>query len=573
MRLGRGVSRGGTALWLVLGLLIPAWGGPVQAQLVQGRVLDRATGQGVEGALVLLLDQTAREVDGALTDGAGVFRVQAPNPGGYLLRVERIGYETVTSDVVRVGSATVSGILLETGQSAIELEELRVEGEQQCVVRPAEGLEMARVWDEARKALTLQEWTEGEGLYRFQIVQYQRYLHPDSRAVLSEERERMAVVNRNPIRSLPAEELLEGGFVRTDDAGVHTYYGPDASVLLSDLFLDTHCFRLRSAEEAPDRVGLAFEPVRSRRIPDIEGTLWLDRATGALVRLDYVYDWAPWEEVRGVAEGRVEFQKMPTGAFIVRKWWIRMPAIGRVRSPSTGYPGLRLVEIKEVGSEVADVTSLEHRIIAPADRRPRGDLRGIAWDSLRASPLSGVTVFLSGTQYDAFTDADGRFSMEGIPAGDYAAAITDPALDSLGIFPTRVQVTISAGDTTEVQLGLPSRATFLASVCGEAGWQVGDAFVTGTVRLEDGGRRVAGATVTLQWRRYRRNIHGTIIGRSTLEAQVVTDAHGRYRACGVPAGATVTAWAVVGPGERGTAREVEVSGDGVVVLDLVGGGS
>jgi len=516
-------------LSIVLGLLISAWGAPLGAQTIQGWLLDRETGQGVEGALVLLLDQAGEEIDGFLTNADGRFRVRAPNPGAYSLRAERIGYETVTSETIRLGSAQVSGILLETGPSAIELEELRVEGEQQCVIRPAEGLELARVWDEARKALTVQEWTEGEDFYNFQLVRYQRTLHPDSRGVLSEEREGMVVVNRNPIRSLPARELLEEGFIQTAENGANFYYGPDASVLLSDLFLDTHCFRL-----------------------------------------DYSYDWAPWVEVRGVAEGRVEFQKMPTGAWIVRKWWLRMPVVGQVRGSTTaGWPALRLVEIREVGSEVAEVTSMDHQLISPADGQPRGALRGVAWDSLRSRPLSGVTVFLSGARYDASTDADGHFFMDGIAEGNYSVAVTHPSLTSLGIYPRRVEVRISEGDTAEVQLGLPSRSSFLESVCGAAKGQVGDAFVTGTVRQEEGGGPTPGATVTLEWSRNKVNAAGAIIGRVIQDVQVVADAIGRYGVCGIPAGAKVTVQASMGASqEGGSPREVEVGRDAVVVLDL-----
>jgi hypothetical protein len=554
---------------LVLGLLISAWGGPICAQTIQGQLLDRSTGEGVEGALVLLLDQAGNEVDGFLTNEVGRFRIRSPNPGTYTLRAERIGYETVTSEPILLGSAQIFGIRLQTEQSAIELEGIRVEGEQQCVIRPGEGLELARVWDEARKALTAQEWAEGEDLYRFRLVRYQRAMDPESGVVRSEEREGMEVVNRNPIASLPARELLENGFVQTAEDGAKIYYGPDASVLLSDLFLDTHCFRLRTSEESPSLLGLSFEPVQRRDIPDILGTLWLDRATAELVRLDYSYDWAPWEEVRGVAEGRVEFQKMPSGAWIVRKWWIRMPAVGQVRQPSTGWPVLRLVEIREVGSEVAEVTALDHRLISQADSRPRGALRGVAWDSVRTRPLSEVTVFLSGTQYDAITEANGHFFMEGIPEGTFAVAVHSPALDSLGIMPGRVEVRISAGDTADVVVGLPSRSTLLESVCGAGKWQVGDALVTGTVRRGEGGAPVAGATVSLEWSRYRIDAGGAVIGKVTREIQAVTDAYGRFRGCGIPADVKITARAwMEDPRDHGPSREAEVTEDGVVVLDL-----
>jgi len=554
---------------LFLGLLISAWGGPISAQTIQGQLLDRDTGKGVEGALVLLLDQDGDEVDGFLTNEVGRFLIRAQNAGSYTLRAERIGYETVTSEPILLASAQIFGIRLETGQSAIELEGIRVRGEQQCVIRPGEGLELSRVWDEARKALTAQEWAEGEGLYRFRLVRYERGLDPRSGTVRSEEREGMEVVNRNPIHSLPAHELLENGFIQNTENGAKMYYGPDASVLLSDLFLDTHCFRLRTSEESPTLLGLSFEPVESRDIPDIVGTLWLDRATAELVRLDYGYDWAPLEDARGVAEGRVEFQRMVSGAWIVRKWWIRMPVIGQVRQPSSGWPILKLLEIREVGSEVAEVTSLNHQVLSQQDPRPKGALRGVAWDSLRSRPLPEATIFLSGTQYDARTGGNGDFFIDGIPEGRYAVAVSSPALDSLGIMPERVQVRIGAQDTTDVEVGLPSRSTLLDSVCGVGTWQVGDAFITGTVRSEEGGSPMAGATVTLAWSRYKIDAGGAYIGKVTREIQAITDARGRFRACGIPADVKITAVAWMDdPRETGPSEEVDVTEDAVVVLDL-----
>ena len=45
------------------------------------------------------------------------------------------------------------------------------------------------------------------------------------------------------------------------------YWAPDAAVLLSDEFLDTHCFHVtRNERRAPGLIGLAFQPVRGRNL-------------------------------------------------------------------------------------------------------------------------------------------------------------------------------------------------------------------------------------------------------------------------------------------------------------------
>ena len=62
------------------------------------------------------------------------------------------------------------------------------------------------------------------------------------------------------------------------------YSAPDARVLLSDEFLDTHCFRIAEAQNGDGRIGLAFEPLEDSPLRDIEGVLWIDRSTAMLSR-------------------------------------------------------------------------------------------------------------------------------------------------------------------------------------------------------------------------------------------------------------------------------------------------
>ena len=196
----------------------------VRAQTVQGQLLDRETLAPVEGALILLLGAQGEEIDGYLTNAAGRFILRSGQAGTYRVRADRIGYETVTSDPFTLAPRQIFGLRLETVETAIQLEELRVEGEQQCLVRPQEGMDLARVWEEARKALTVQEWTEREGIFRFQVVNYVRELDPDTRRVLDENRRVSTGVARSPIRSLPVRELMEEGFIQRTEDGSLDYF-------------------------------------------------------------------------------------------------------------------------------------------------------------------------------------------------------------------------------------------------------------------------------------------------------------------------------------------------------------
>jgi hypothetical protein len=140
-----------TLLFLFLGLPGPS----VVAQTVQGQVLERHTGGPVEGALVLLVDEAGATRGGYLSNPMGRFLILAPGPGRYEVRAERIGYETASSGSFVLAPGETLTLRLEVAEAPILLEELRVEGQQRCVVRPGEGMELARVWEEARKALTV----------------------------------------------------------------------------------------------------------------------------------------------------------------------------------------------------------------------------------------------------------------------------------------------------------------------------------------------------------------------------------------------------------------------------------
>ena len=79
--------------------------------------------------------------------------------------------------------------------------------------------------------------------------------------------------------------------------------------LLSDAFLDTHCLSVRDGGDG--RIGLMFEPVPDRWVPEIVGVLWLDAETAELDWLEFGYVNLLRTREIGEPGGEVSFARLP----------------------------------------------------------------------------------------------------------------------------------------------------------------------------------------------------------------------------------------------------------------------
>ncbi len=67
-----------------------------------------------------------------------------------------------------------------------------------------------------------------------------------------------------------------------------------------------------------------------------------------------------------------------------------------------------------------DTAPAEDFSLPPGPEAPRGTISGRVTSALGGGPVAGVTIGLGGVSgFSATTDADGRFSLEGVPAGTY----------------------------------------------------------------------------------------------------------------------------------------------------------
>jgi hypothetical protein len=86
---------------------------------------------------------------------------------------------------------------------------------------------------------------------------------------------------------------------------------------------------------------MSFEPESEREVPEVRGTIWLDARTFELRLVEFRYSRLPSPSGNRNIGGEVHFTRLPSGAWIVERWFIRIPRYAR--SPtirSSGVPGV-----------------------------------------------------------------------------------------------------------------------------------------------------------------------------------------------------------------------------------------
>ena len=493
-----------------------------------------------------------------LTDDLGRFTLRAPRTGTYTLRADRIGYASITSPPLELASGAAAFHDMVVPVQAIALDNITVEGERRCVLRPEGGLDVARVWEEARKALAAAAFTDETSVYRYVTMRYERDLDPDARTVMNEQRNFSDLMQRQTFVSRPVEELMADGFVQEEEDGTY-YYAPDANVMLSDDFLDTHCLRVREGDdETEGLIGLAFEPVEGRRGHiDIRGVMWLEPESSELQWLEYAYADLEAELRSRHLGGKVVFAGLPNGTWVVREWYIRMPRPGMRPNPFTNIPERFLAGIRETGAVVMRILTPLGETLVEAET---GTIEGTVLDSLHTRPLEGARVFAEGTDHSAVTGPDGLYRLTGLTEGVYRIGYHHPLLEEVGFAPEPVEVEVRRGQIAPLRLLTPSRGEVLRDAC--AGVEAVDRTAVLAGRVVDGvsGVPVEGALVTATWTGWD---IGTIArgsnprgggdpnaGLVRLEQrdgqyEAITGEDGRFLFCRVPVGPSVVVEAAV----------------------------
>lgn len=276
-----------------------------------------------------------------LANEIGVAELRLPDPGVYRFRIDRIGRSAFISDTFAVArSGRVISLTLPA--TPVLLPDVVAQGAYLCAEARGSGGRALVLWEEARKALL------GSVMARGRQTTYEQRLFRRQLSLLGLELDRTEQTRRTaaarPFLTHAPEQLHSEGYVRPNPDGGNAFYAPDEDVLLSESFLEAHCFGLEwGTGERAGLAGLTFRPMHDRRIPDIEGTLWLDGETGLLRECVFSYTDLPEDVDFGGVGGRVAFARQPSGLWYVSAWSIKTPVVASTARINPGQIGRRFV--------------------------------------------------------------------------------------------------------------------------------------------------------------------------------------------------------------------------------------
>ncbi|MEZ4589355.1 MAG: carboxypeptidase regulatory-like domain-containing protein [Gemmatimonadales bacterium] len=491
--------------------------GSLAAQSVAVRVVDDEGGRPVLGALLTLLAPDGRPVARALTDQAGRATLRAPAAGSFRLKADRIGYQGLVTEAFAVAASGVTPLAVTMPGARVLLPELTVKSTKRvCQLDRENGSALAAVWSEAEKALAGTQVTGQTQPPELEILTFERRFDRRDRVVEERSSTRRARAAK-PFATADPSRLIERGFIEERD-GDTWYSAPDAELLLSSEFLELHCFWVvRGDGDRADLIGLAFEPARGRRVPEVKGTLWLDRATSELRYLEFGYVNLQRRLATGKEGGRIEFTRLPNGSWIVSDWTIRVPVVATLTGRDFAGQPIRsdtLLGMQETGGRA--------ELAGPAGASDtRSVVTGVVWDSVAGGPLEGAVVALGGAYADT-TGADGRYRIETPTRGNFVIRATHPRITALAFGPVTGAARLDRGRIATADLAIPPLDRFAGPLCDGVTIDSSQRGILVGVLRDQAGTAMPGGSVDLRWTAER-----------SQTITVTADTAGAFRVCGL----------------------------------------
>lgn len=522
---------------LLLLLAAPAL---LPAQSVRGVVSDRNTSEPLPGVVLLLVDGTGTTVGRALSDELGQYRVAALRPGVHRLRALRIGFRPVTTEPFALSAGAPVNRPLVLAGIPVALDTFRITSRGRCDVRPDSAMATYRVWEQVRTALTAAEITGRTPTVHARLITFDRTLDRRGDEVLHQTSRVKEGYTHRAWTALSQDSLRRFGYAHNNPDRSTSYFAPDIPVLLSDGFLEDHCVRISGGSDA-SVLGVEFQPIRARReIPEIQGTVWLDRKSAELRQLQFRYVNVTGTQSAADAGGEMRFVRTKTGAWMISGWHIRMPVIeSRLVTRSLDGQSEMQTSVREVrvaGGELAMVTRGRDTLWA----RPPVVLRGQVLDSATGTPWVDAHISVRGTSLSTRTDSAGHFTISELIPGEYVVEIASPQLEAAGVSWQITAMVVDSSATLTARLPPAGQIARSACASSEGG------MIVGLVRTR-AAEKAGGVRIIAEWR------DSTDAPRSL---ETLTNDAGRYVLCGIPTDRTID---VRIESDTGGANPVQVS--------------
>jgi len=490
------------------------------AQTVTGSVVD-AGGVPVPGVVIQLLDSTSSAIARTISGARGEYRIVAPHPGTYRLHTLRIGFRPQTSAPFRLASAETRQTRLVLASAAFALDTIRVASNATCGLARDSAAATFAVWEQARAALEATSVTIDQTTLTAASVSYEQEIDARTQIVRGQSSGARSDAGIRPWTAASPDSLHRAGYVVYEKSAVITYHAPDITTLLSPEFAADHCLRLAASPD-PGLLGLAFEPIDNRRrVAEIRGTLWLDRASAELRTIDFGFVNIPRAQSEN-ASGKIDFARLDNGAWVISRWSIQMPEVQVEIVGADMYPTVQF--LKRTGGSL----SLVMRGSDTLWSQHWAPVTGIVVDTKNA-PVVGARLTLVGTGLTTSADTNGLFMFRSVAPGRYSIEARTASLDSIGavnrssivVADSSSPLTIRVANAAEIvssncsmrERALPDSSSAHSALC--RGMFAGGVFADSS---HDG---LAGATVAL----------------SDLGLSVQTKTDGAFRIAPVPVGA------------------------------------
>jgi len=527
-------------------------GTPVAAQEVLVEVVELSNGKPIVGANVSLVDERGMGLFGNFSDQGGHSSLRAPSAGRYVVRADKVGYDSWSSVILYVAGTPIHvrvGMSPQRNPSTVI-----ARSETACQLLTPPGTPAGDLWVEIRKALTASALTDAQGLVPLDVDLYERALDRNL-GVVSERKEQRSRIARRPATGISWDQIDSAR--RGAVAGGEVYRAPEAATLVSEQFVKTHCYAaIRGYGAETGLTGLEFRPAKVGSQAELTGILWLDPKTNALRSLNFAYVNLPIPLRIARTTGRLEFQQLPGGQWIVPRWYIRMPRVAQMATTDS------LLGYQEVGGAsrpagTAAPASVESSTItATDDTAPstQSIISGVVYDSTTGTPLQGVQVSTGGGRFKTTTTAGGHYELaiEG-PLSD-TVVFEHPRLRLYRVASRMQTISLPVGAHGEANVLVPSYETLRRRLCGQNHTaKEAQGIAAGYVR-DASGAPVPNAHISATWPILWVEQNGRLVATNqqrTVETDTGTD--GSYLMCGFTRGAQITA--KVGVAGKNTVQE------------------